>query len=100
MKFCPECGLTMLKDMQTGNIMYKCLCGTEVVGTAYDRRIVGSVLGSSETAELFKTLIASAAFDRTNQLVKRDCSSCGRDYMTQIRVGESELIFYKCKCGI
>ena len=48
---------------------------------------------------MYRNLIRTAPFDRTNQQVSRSCSGCGLDYMTQIRVGESEAIIYTCKCG-
>ena len=68
-------------------------------GDAYDARVGGAVLGAGETTEMYKRLIQVSPFDRVNQLVAKSCSKCGLDYMTQIRVGESEAIVYTCKCG-
>jgi hypothetical protein len=70
-----------------------------VQGSAADARISGEVLGAGETTTMYRGLIRTAAFDRTNQQVMRACVSCGLDYMTQIRVGDAEAIVYKCKCG-
>ena len=74
-------------------------CGETVDGTEWDARVGGAALGSGETTEMYQKLIDVSAHDRTNQLVKKDCQMCGRDYMTQIRVGESEVIVHTCKCG-
>ncbi len=99
MHFCKDCSRAMRRDCQSGRVVFRCPCGTEEVGSPADARIFGGVLGSTETAEMYSNLIRHAAFDRTNQLVKKHCPVCRRDYMTQIRVGDSEVIVYKCKCG-
>lgn len=89
----------MTRDTSTGAIVFQCVCGTTEPGHPEDARIAGAVLGAGETTEMYQRLIHTAPFDRTNQLVRRQCAECGRDYMTQIRVGEAEVIVYKCKCG-
>lgn len=99
MRFCKNCGRAMVRDPSSGSVVFRCQCGCEEPGTPEDARIFGNVFGTSETAEMYRKLIHTAPFDRTNQLVKRSCAVCGRDYMTQIRVGESEVIIYKCQCG-
>lgn len=99
MRFCDNCGRSMRRDLSSGAVVFRCVCGTEEAGAPEDARISGAVLGAGETAEKFQLLIRDAAFDRTNQQVLRDCPDCGRDYMTQIRVGENEVIIYKCRCG-
>lgn len=88
----------MTRSTATGGVVFQCPCGVSEPGKPTDARIGGAVLGAGETTEMYRRLIQTAPFDRTNQLVKRQCS-CGLDYMTQIRVGEAEVIVYKCKCG-
>jgi DNA-directed RNA polymerase subunit M/transcription elongation factor TFIIS len=99
MRFCKNCGRAMIRDPSSGAVVFRCPCGTEEKGAPEDARISGAVLGAGETTEMYRLLIRTAPFDRTNQLVKRLCSDCGLDYMTQIRVGDDEVIIYKCKCG-
>jgi DNA-directed RNA polymerase subunit M/transcription elongation factor TFIIS len=99
MHFCPTCQRVMTRDTSTGAVVFQCVCGVATPGRAEDARIGGAVLGAGETTEMYRRLIQTAPFDRTNQLVRRLCTRCGRDYMTQIRVGEAEVIVYKCKCG-
>jgi DNA-directed RNA polymerase subunit M/transcription elongation factor TFIIS len=99
MRFCKNCGRAMIRDPSSGAVVFRCPCGTEEAGGPEDARVFGYVLGAGETTEMYRLLIRTAAHDRTNQLVHRSCPECGLDYMTQIRVGDAEVIVYKCKCG-
>ena len=90
----------MVRDTSSGSVRFSCTtCGESVAGDAYDARVGGAVLGAGETTAMYRRLIRTSPFDRVNQLVSRVCVKCGLDYMTQIRVGESEAIVYTCKCG-
>ena len=89
----------MARDSLTGSVVYKCPCGVEEAGGAADARVGGASLGAGETTEMYRRLIQTAPFDRTNQLVRRLCPECGLDYQVQVRVGIAEVIIYKCKCG-
>ena len=86
-------------DPTSGAVVFKCRCGAEEAGEPLDARVGGAVLGASETAAMYRALISSAAFDRTNTRVLRDCPACGLDYMVQVRVGDSESVVHVCKCG-
>ena len=97
MRFCDNCGRAMLRDTTSGSVVFRCHCGSSEAGSATDARIAGAVLGAGETIEMYRRLIQTAAFDRTNQQVRRLCVECGLDYMTQIRVGDAEIIIYKCR---
>lgn len=99
MRFCDNCGRAMVRDPSSGVVVFRCPCGVEETGAAADARVSGAILGAGETTEMYRRLITTAPFDRTNQLVSRSCPSCGRDYMTQIRVGPAEVIIHACKCG-
>lgn len=100
MKFCPDCGRVLVRDTSTGRIEFECTtCANRIDGDAWDARISGGVLHSGETAEKYINLIRNAADDRVDQLVRRDCPKCGLDYMTQVRVGDREVVIHKCKCG-
>ncbi len=99
MLFCHVCGRVMNRNPSLGFVVFKCHCGVEKKGTPDDARISGSVLGASETTEMYDGLIRNAPYDRTNQLVWRDCDQCGLNYQVQVRVGIAEVIIYKCKCG-
>jgi hypothetical protein len=96
--FCNDCDRAMSLDVTTGRVIFKCACGAETPGGPFDARVGGAALGISETTEMYRKLIETAPFDRTNQQVMRQCG-CGRDYMTQIRIGDAEIIKFKCKCG-
>ncbi len=76
-----------------------CFCGFVAEKTPEDARIAGEVLHAGETEEMYRRLIRNAAFDRTNQQVRKECPQCGLDYMTQIRVGAREIVLWVCKCG-
>lgn len=91
----------MLCDYSTGQVIFKCAkCGVHKNGAPEDARVFGALLSAgAETREMSKQLIATAGQDRVNQLVPRPCPDCGLDYMAQVRVGDAEVIIYKCKCG-
>ena len=89
----------MVRDPSSGTVVFRCPCGVEEEGDPIDARVGGAVLGAGETTEMYRLLIHKAPYDRTNQLVRRSCPDCGRDYMVQIRVGDAEVIIHRCKCG-
>lgn len=99
MRFCQDCGHAMQRETVSGAVEFRCYCGRLEKGAPEDARIASAVLGNAETAEMFRRLIDAAAFDRVNQQMRRWCRDCGRDYMTLVRVGESETVIYKCQCG-
>lgn len=99
MKFCPDCSRIMERDTNSTTIKFKCKCGKSVPGNVYDARIAGEVLRAGNTEIMYKKLMESAAHDPVNKIVTRDCPDCGRDYMTQIYVGDRKIIVWLCKCG-
>jgi DNA-directed RNA polymerase subunit M/transcription elongation factor TFIIS len=99
MRFCEDCGRSMRRETATGAVVFRCYCGRAEKGAPEDARLASLVMGSTETTEMFRRLIDSAPHDRVNQQMRRLCRGCGRDYMTLVRVGESETTIYKCQCG-
>jgi hypothetical protein len=90
----------MRRNPASGEVVFTCKsCLTEEKGDAADARISGAVHGAAETTEMYRRLIETAPFDRTNLVVRRDCPVCGLDYAVQIRVGDAEVVIYKCKCN-
>lgn len=99
MKFCSNCNRAIKKRITMGVVVFKCVCGYSEETKPEDVLISNITINSTETTEMYNNLIELAPFDRTTQLVKLDCPNCGRDYVSQIRVGTSEIIVYRCKCG-
>lgn len=99
MHTCPQCNRAMTRDTSSGSVSFVCYCGVRVAGTAADARIAGDVLHAGETEEKYRRLIKNAPFDRVNKQVKMVCHGCGLDYMTQLRVGDREVVIWVCKCG-
>jgi predicted RNA-binding Zn-ribbon protein involved in translation (DUF1610 family) len=99
MPFCATCNRALALDAASGAAVFRCACGAAVAGAPADARVGGAVLGAGETEGMYHNLIRTAAFDPTNQRVARWCPACGLDYVVQIRIGESETVVYKCKCG-
>ena len=100
MRFCSRDGRAMRRNPASGEVVFICTsCGTEEKGSAADARISGAVHGAAETTEMYRRLIETAPYDRTNQIVYRDCPECGLNYAVQIRVGDAEVVIYKCKCN-
>ncbi len=99
MKFCSKCNRAIKKRIVLGAVVFRCICGTLEETKPEDVLISNITLNTSETTEMYNNLIELAPFDRTTQLIKLDCPNCGLDYMSQLRVGTSEIIVYRCKCG-
>ena len=99
MRFCVKCDRTMARNTVTGVVTFKCACGYIEKGDPIDARVAGATLSAAETIDMYQNLIRTAPFDRTNQLIKKDCAMCGRDYAVQLLVGISEVVIVKCKCG-
>lgn len=99
MKFCSICNRAIKKRIVMGSVLFKCECGNAEETNPEDVLISNITTNTTETTEMYNNLIDLAPFDRTNQLIKEICPTCGLDYLTQIRVGTSEIIVYRCKCG-
>jgi len=101
MRFCPQCQRALIRAPTEDGIEHVCsVCGTRVAGTPMDARIGGSQAGGEQVAQLYKVPIRIAPFDPTTQQVAELCTSCGRDYMSLVRVGDQEIAILACKCGV
>ena len=99
MRFCSRDGRAMRRNPASGEVVFLCTsCLIEEIVAAADARVSGAVHNAAETTEMYRRLIETAPFDRTNQIVRRDCPVCGLDYAVQIRVGDAEVVIYICKC--
>lgn len=100
MKFCENCNLTMGMVSDAGKIQFKCLlCNNIIDGDPSDARVSGATNESDATADLNSVFIQNAALDPVNQKVDTSCPNCGIAYLTQIRVGQSEIVIHVCECG-
>ncbi len=89
----------MARDTSTGSVRFRCYCGVELVGQPRDALIASETQAASRNTEMYRRTIQSSAHSRVNQQVMRDCSRCGLDYMTQIRVSDQEVVVWTCRCG-
>jgi len=99
MNTCKQCNRSTIRTVRDDEVIFRCYCGEEQVGTLNDLRISGKIMHTGETAEKYEKLILHAPFDPTTQQVKKDCPGCRRDYLSQLRIGAEEFIIYACKCG-
>jgi len=99
MKFCSRCQHFIKKQIILGEVVFQCVCSNREESTDEDVLINSSNTEETNSIEMYNNLIEFAPFDRTNQLVQKDCPQCGLDYMTQLRIGEKEIVVYRCKCG-
>lgn len=99
MRFCEVCDRAMVRNISTGKVVYRCVCGNSIPGAPHEARLGGASFTTAETTEMYERLISNAPADRTGQLVLRDCTACGLNYMTLLRIGPAETIIYACKCG-
>ena len=100
MRYCSTCERAMLRKTNTGRVIFCCTtCGELINGDKNDTKLCGCILHSYETVEKYRKLLHNAAHDRVNQQVFRTCPKCNLNYMTQVRVGDREVVVYACKCG-
>ena len=102
MKFCPNCQHLMQREISANTIMFTCgACQTKQKGSNKDLVTITGNLQFTEVQDQYKNLVQYATDDPVNQLISRDdcCDKCGRDYATQIRVGNREIVVKMCKCG-
>ena len=101
MKFCKKDGRAMIRNTDTGVVIFKCTtCGNEEAGTVEDVRIKSELYDKTDLIDKYGLSIKMAPFDRTTNQVQKTCERCGREYMTQICVGQQEkIIIYGCKCN-
>lgn len=99
MKFCKCCQRFIKKQIIVGSIIYKCVCTNVEDNTPEDVLISNFTTEDTQSIDMYDNLIEFAPFDRTNQLIKKDCPNCGLDYLTQLRISGIEIVVYRCKCG-
>jgi DNA-directed RNA polymerase subunit M/transcription elongation factor TFIIS len=99
MKFCKVCRRSIKKRIVSNSVVFKCECGHVEATNPEDVLISSETLSSTDTTEWYNNLIHNAPHDKTCQLVKQDCPDCGLDYLTQLRLGNSEIVVHRCKCG-
>lgn len=100
MKFCPSCSRVLVRQVVGDNITFQCPTCGETVKPSADDSLIFRPTGQKEDASiLYQGIIRSAARDRVNAQVAKECPECGLDYMTLIRVGQEESVIFKCKCG-
>jgi DNA-directed RNA polymerase subunit M/transcription elongation factor TFIIS len=101
MKFCPVCDRCMVNDAAASEATWVCpSCKKKVPAEKWDLLVSTEIIMTegSDNA-MYDTIIRTSAHDPTCQQVMRDCAKCGRDYMTQIRIGEEERVLFTCPCG-
>lgn len=99
MRTCDQCERAMRRDVSTGAVRFVCVCGVTAEGGPGDARIAGGVFGGQNSKDRYRRLIASSAFDPVNQKVRRRCPKCPRDFLTQLRIGQEEVVVWTCTCG-
>jgi hypothetical protein len=99
MKFCRICERAIKKNITNNMVIYQCFCGNIEETSAVDVLISSETMSSNETTELYNNLIDLAPFDRSCQRVNMTCPNCGLNYMSQLRLGSSEIVVHVCKCG-
>jgi ASC-1-like (ASCH) protein len=100
MKFCDECGNKLSRSVETGEVIFTCICTKTFKGTTRDVLLLEEQFETHKSNLKFDTFIENSAYDDTNKRILRDCSNCKRNYMTLIRIGEQSKIMFTCVCGI
>jgi len=99
MKFCDKCQRILLRHVETGDILFKCMCGNELKGEPKDSLIHEEYANNDDTQLKYEIFIDNAAYDPARLTVMRECKKCKKDYMTMIRIGEHRNVLYTCDCG-
>ena len=99
MKFCENCQRVLTRYIETGEVIFKCVCGNQVVGDPEDSIIHEEMVTADDTQTKYDVFIKNSAHDPVNSKVMRECSKCKVDHMTMIRVGKNRNVLYTCSCG-
>lgn len=101
MRFCDICDSVMSKNTSaTGQIVFQCRCLNSAEGAPEDTLMAsGTMEGDATDRTVHDTFIDNAPFDPAATVVLRDCPQCGLNFLTMIRIGESETTVYSCSCG-
>lgn len=97
--FCTTCERQMERVTESGSVVYKCYCGETSEGSGSDAWVMGASLNSAQLKDLNQCQIRNAPFDRVNQTALRHCERCNLDYMTRVRLGDQEHVYWRCKCS-
>jgi len=91
----------MTKSTTTGRIVFECVCRNTVDGGPEDTLMAEGYLRASESNLKHEVFIEQSLYDLARNIIKADCPKCGMDFLTTVRVGESEDLMYLClpDCG-
>lgn len=98
---CESCrARTMRRRVAGGKVFFTCPSCDATVERGGEARLMSSG-GVTHAAgrEKYQTFLRVAAFSPANLRVARECEGCGLPYMTLVRVGEEETVFFVCTCG-
>lgn len=97
--FCPDCNSLMDKSTETGEIVFKCTCSKTLTGTPVDSLMYEQVLVSANDIVKYGDMMKNALRDHARNIEFRQCPKCPLPFMTTIRVGLHEALYYLCECG-
>ncbi len=100
MKFCQQCSSIMTKlTLATGEITFQCQCHLSEKGLPDDTLMAEGRLevhGSNLKHDVF---MENAPHDTAGNIVMKDCPQCNLNYLTLIRIGAQETVYYVCNCS-
>lgn len=99
MKFCDECGNKLTRSVETGEVLFMCVCMKSFKGEARDTLLLEENFETHKSNLKYDTFIENSAHDDTNKRILRNCKLCERNYMTLIRIGEQSKVMFTCICG-
>lgn len=99
MRFCDDCGHHVNKNVNTGEIIFRCICGKDYPAMPSDTLMAEGVVNAVHTSLKYVDFISNAPYDKAGKRIAKDCPNCKLDYLTLIRLGESNSVIYTCDCG-
>lgn len=100
LKFCDVCSSRFTKRTTEKGVVFECVCGNTREGKPEDSLMFEVNLRSGNDVMIKQeTFIQLAAHDPAGLKVAQDCPQCKMDYMTMIRIGDTEKAIYTCDCG-
>lgn len=96
MKICSKCRRVIKKTIVNNIVVFDCICGNKETALPEDVLIGGTndISHDIPTNRFYEY----SSLDPPVQKVLKMCVKCGRNYMSQVRMGD-EIIMYTCKCG-
>ena len=99
---CNVCRNIVTEDTYTGEFIFKCTtCGEIYESEDQHTLILEENLNTQDQLQKYIERIINSPFDFANERIAITCDNekCKLPYMTIVKIGKNQNVFYTCTCG-